>query len=57
MIQLCPEGPCSASNWFNSQAICSGGTWVFEKRLTVVGTVRPYAAAVRDRSLREGSGG
>jgi hypothetical protein len=57
MIQLCPEGPCSASNWFNSHATCSGGTWVFEKTLTVVGTVRPYAAAVDERSLREGSGG
>src|SRR4051795_3656547 len=57
MIQLCPEGPCSASNWFNSHATCSGGTWVFEKTLTVVGTVRPYAAVVRDRSLRGGSGG
>src|SRR4051794_33063417 len=57
MIQLCPEGPCSASNWFRSHAISSGETWVFEKTLTVVGTVRPYAAAVRDCSLREGSGG
>jgi hypothetical protein len=29
---------------------------VFEKTLTAVGTVRPYAAAVRDRSMTETSG-
>ena len=56
MIQSWPEDPCSASNWFRSHAIWSGGTWVFEKTLTVVGTVRPYAAAVRDRSMTETSG-
>ena len=48
--------PCSASNWFRSHAIWSGGTWVFERTLTVVGTLRPYAAAVRDRSMTETSG-
>src|SRR5829696_2841163 len=29
---------------------------MFEKTLTAVGTVRPYAAAVRDRSMTETSG-
>ena len=56
MIQSWPEDPCSASNWFRSHAIWSGGTGVFEKTLTVVGTLRPYAAAVRDRSMTETSG-
>jgi hypothetical protein len=57
MVQSRPEGPCNAPNWFRSHAICTGGTWVFEKTLTVVGTFRPYAAAVRDRSMTETSGG
>ena len=57
MIQSWPEDPCSASNWFRSHAIWSGETWVFEKTLTVVGTFRPYAVAVHDRSMTETSGG
>ena len=56
MIQSWPEDPCSASNWFRSHVIWSGETGVFEKTLTVVGTLRPYAAAVRDRSMTETSG-